>query len=948
VIDSRWTQIEQLFFEAAELDAADRVAFLDHACGSDLELRREIETLLATDATACYGAGSLIEGTIQNAAGALFAAEVSADRGGAGDSMKGTRLGTWVILWEIGRGGMGAVYLAERADADFRKQVAIKLVKRGIDTDAVLKRFLQERQILAGLEHPNIAGLLDGGTSPDGRPYFVMEYVEGVPIQKFCEERKLTLRERCELFRRVCEPVSYAHRNLVIHRDLKPANILVTPDGSPKLLDFGIARLLSQEAGDNTVGLVGDSFRPFTPAYASPEQLSGEAVNTATDIYSLGAVLFQVLTGKRPERNLAENAAKEFDKPSSCVASKALARALTGDLDNIVLKATHPEASRRYQSVDQFSDDLRRHLAGLTVMAREENWLYSAGKFIRRNRLPVLAGALLALTLTGGVASVLWQTRQTRIQRQRAEERLDELVELANKTVLQVHTSIERLPGATAARREIVQSTLAYLDRLNAETGNDKRILSAMASAYIRLARIEGDPLQPNLGNYAGAEQSYRKAEKILDGLIKSDPDNVDLRLAMVDCSQGLGEVLDATARRTETIEETERGLQSADRVLARDPKNLAARKSSSLLHLLRASANSWLINLPPARAEMLQQLPVNQQLAADCPQDADCLLPLASTFSQLGTITSREGDLPGAIAWYRKSVTMREQLYALHPNNVAVQRDLMLAYGHVGDTYGSPFLLSLGDSHGALAWYRKAAQIADAMVVSDPTDRQARADLGIVLQRIGSVLEAPGERAESLAALGRSAATLEPLLVTTPGDVSTASQLTLVYEYEGRRFRSMREYSKALASYQRSVNICVNVLNGHPDHRSCQRQLTIDDGAMAGLYAETGDRATAVRLAASSLELARALVASGNRVVSIYLPRALGWNGDVYRSLASDPNAPAAQRAADWAEARSWYGKSVAEWKKIDPEIRSQFVQEANLLGNSLAASERELAKLR
>jgi serine/threonine protein kinase len=226
--------------------------------------------------------------------------------------------------------------------------------------------------VLAGLDHPNITRLLDGGTSADGRPWFALEYVEGKPIQIYCQEKNLSVVDRCALFRKVCEPVHYAHCNLVIHRDLKPANILVTADGEPKLLDFGIARLLSRDPGEDTVGITSDSMRPLTPAYASPEQIRGEPVSTASDVFALGSVFFEILTGAPPTRQAMRPGEREVVKPSALAKTPALRKTLDGDLDNIVQMASHPEAARRYQSVDQLSADIERYLAGRPVLARED------------------------------------------------------------------------------------------------------------------------------------------------------------------------------------------------------------------------------------------------------------------------------------------------------------------------------------------------------------------------------------------------------------------------------------------------------------------------------------------------------------------------------------------------------------------------------------------------
>jgi tetratricopeptide (TPR) repeat protein len=894
MIDSRWERIEQLFFEAAELHGRDRERFLDRACGADAGLRREVETLLETDATAADHLTTLIGGTIQEAAERLAPATPLAD------AMEGVRLGPWLIVREIGRGGMGTVYLAERADAEFRKQVAIKLVKRGVDTDAVLRRFLHERQILAGLDHPNIAGLLDAGTSGDGRPYFVMEFVEGVPIQAFCEERRLTTRQRCELFRKVCEPVSYAHRNLVIHRDIKPANILVTADGSPRLLDFGIAKLLSQDPGDNTIG-IDAAARPFTPAYASPEQVRGEAVNTATDVYSLGAVLSKILG----EAGLKDR-----------------------DLGNIVQKATHSETARRYASVDQLREDLDRYLSGRPVLARGDDWAYTASKFIRRHRVSVVASVVFALVVIGGVVTVLWEARQAQIQRQRAEERLGELVEVANATMLKVHGSIERLPGATEARREMVRTTVTYLDRLNQEAGNDRRILSAMASAYIRLARINGDPEQPNLGDYKGAEQDYQKAAKILDDLIAQDRNDVALRLERADCAAGYSQLLDASARTAEVNQQTERGLEAIRPVLAREPGNLAARKLTSRLHLIRVQANTSQ-DAVRAKAEIMEQLPLNQQLAEQYPQDPDCILDLAWTYSEVGALSSREGRTRESLAAYQKGVALRERLFAIQPNDVVVERDLMMSYGHIGDILGSPFLMNLGDPRGAIENYRKAEKIAESMVAADASNRQARVDLGIVVGRVGEVMQAPADAKESLAALERSIEILTKLHAATPDDISTATQLTVVLEYAGRRRTTLKEYPGALRNYEASSGICDSVLRGHPGHQPCLRQLVINDGELASLYAMVGDRDRALSLAARALERATAVAATGTAAATTYVPRSLGWAGDVYTALAAEAQASATQRAADRAQAARYYRQSIEKWKTMTPEMRTSYASE-------------------
>jgi eukaryotic-like serine/threonine-protein kinase len=433
----RWRQIEEVFHSALEYDPAARSAFLDSACASDSSLRQEVESLLSS-----YDKGGFTQ-TPAFAEGVKLLEETEAR------SVVGRNIGPYRVIREIGRGGMGAVYLASRADQAFEKLVAIKLIKRGLDTEDVLRRFRSERQILASLDHPNITRLLDGGTTEDGLPYFVMEYIQGEPIDSYCDARKLSITERLKLFQSVCAAVQYAHQNLVIHRDIKQGNILVTSEGIPRLLDFGIAKLLATDpAATDRSMTIG---RPMTPESSSPEQVRGEPITTATDVYSLGILLYNLLTGRSPYR-LAGRSANELEraireevpeKPSSAFSrieqSSAkntatlqsvsetregspdkLRRRLQGDLDNIVLMALRKEPQRRYSSAEQLSQDISRHLGNLPVIARPDTAGYRAGKFIARHKAGVAAAVLLVLTLSAGIAATAWQARVAVAQSQRA------------------------------------------------------------------------------------------------------------------------------------------------------------------------------------------------------------------------------------------------------------------------------------------------------------------------------------------------------------------------------------------------------------------------------------------------------------------------------------------------------------------------------------------------
>jgi serine/threonine protein kinase/Tol biopolymer transport system component/tetratricopeptide (TPR) repeat protein len=399
----RWQQVEEIFSEAVDLPAGpERASFLDDRCGSDPELRSEVERLIAADEQAgdfiAKPAFDVRQVTaIEQKAAAAAATEVD-------QPMTGRRIGSYKVVREIGRGGMGSVYLAVRADDEFRKRVAIKLVKRGMDTDFVLKRFRNERQILASLDHPNIAHLLDGGTTDDALPYFVMEYIQGQPVELYCDNARLSIPERLKLFRQICSAVAYAHQNGIIHRDIKPSNILVTADGAPKLLDFGIAKILNPEIAIDTIDPTLTAMRMMTPKYASPEQLRGEAATALSDIYSLGVLLYELLTGRHPFRlrNLAPHQVARLvceedpERPSVAVGREpdpeeededsvaltadlvsrrrattpeALRRDLARGLDQIVMKATRKEPHLRYASAEEFSEDVRRYLEGSPVTA---------------------------------------------------------------------------------------------------------------------------------------------------------------------------------------------------------------------------------------------------------------------------------------------------------------------------------------------------------------------------------------------------------------------------------------------------------------------------------------------------------------------------------------------------------------------------------------------------
>ncbi len=478
---SRWPEVGAIFDAAVELSEPARTKFLDEQCGKDQALRAEVDSLLAAD----EGAVEFIEQSFLPSPAELFP-DATIERAGQ-------QFGAYRIIREVGRGGLGTVYLAERADDEYRKQVALKLVRRGLDTEDILRRFRHERQILAQLDHPYIARLFDGGTTAEGLPYFVMEYVEGEPLTRFAVACELSVRERLELFRKVCAAVSYAHQNLVIHRDLKPSNILVTPEGTPKLLDFGIAKVLAPDEEGFTQTLPGQQV--MTPDYASPEQSSGGQITTSSDVYSLGVLLFELLTDENPLRLTSRAPAEiaraqstqEPERPSTVRARQARAggrpRSLEGDLANIVLMALRKEPARRYPSVDRFSEDIGRHLEGLPVSARPDTFSYRAQKFVQRHKLGVTAAAGVFLLLLGGLAAILRQNEIVRQERDRARA--------AQATTARLNQFLQSLlssanPDTFGRDVKVVQVLDAAAARLDRDLGSEPAIL---AQAHLTIAR---------------------------------------------------------------------------------------------------------------------------------------------------------------------------------------------------------------------------------------------------------------------------------------------------------------------------------------------------------------------------------------------------------------------------------------------------------------------------
>ncbi|MEP7071298.1 MAG: protein kinase, partial [Verrucomicrobiota bacterium] len=721
----RWDRIKELFDLALELPPGTRGDWLQQMCAGDPALGQEVERLLASDART----DDFIEEPVFVFPEDLFP-------GSEPDDLVDRRFGSYRIVREIGRGGLGAVYLAVRADDEYHKEVAIKVIKRGLDTDETLRRFRNERQILAQLDHPYIARLLDGGTTESGLPYFVMDYVEGVPISAYCSSQQLSTRARLELFRLVCSAVAYAHQNLIIHRDLKPSNILVTAKGEPKLLDFGIAKLLQEEEG---AALTIPELRMLTPEYASPEQIRGLPLTTASDVYALGVLLYEILTGTKPyslKTSAPEEMARaitelEPRKPSLTVnslrsidgaANRESAtpphldpRLLRGDLDNIVLMALRKDPARRYASVAQFSDDIERHLKGRPVIARPDTWNYRATKFVERNKITVAAALLVLLSLIAGIVATSWQAHVAREERARAERRFDQVRALAKSYLFEFHDAIEGLPGSTPARELLVRRALQYLDSLAAEAQDNDDLQRELVLAYVKVANVQGNPTNGNLGDTAGALSSYGKALSLARRLaIESNPAD---RRALALVHEKMGDVLAAAGKIPEAVTSAEESL-TIFHALAHDQ---AGKISEAISHI---KVGDVLGNPDFPNAGKPQEALAQYQIAADMlnavrhadPAESKSARMLGIVHERIGTMKIQQRDLDGALAAYRRSLDIRENLVNQNSTDTQCARDVGVAHEKIANG-----LVERGELVPALEERRKSLAIFQNLVQSDP-----------------------------------------------------------------------------------------------------------------------------------------------------------------------------------------------------------------------------------
>lgn len=699
----RWSRIRELFFQLRDASAHERQQLLEQQTQDDPLLRAELAALLAA-----HDSEEDVPGL----------PDVTGLRQPATLDRSGTRIGQYRIARKIAEGGMGEVYEALRDDGEFSRRVAIKLVRIGFARSEVARRFRRERQTLALLQHPNIAQLIDGGVTPDGTPFLVMEYVEGIRIDEYCDHLRLSIHERLSLFRTVCSAVHYAHQRLVVHRDLKPGNILVTSDGTPKLLDFGIAKLLGDNAGDGELTRTGGVL--FTPDYASPEQLRGEPVTTASDIYSLGVLLYRLLTGHKPHTFATDSLVQvartveeaEITRPSAKEPAittsedpRRVRKILSGDLDHIVLMALRKEPSRRFSSVEQFADDIRRFQTGFPIHARKGSSSYRAGRFVSRYKVATALTATVLLLAIAGVLGIFWQAQRAERERELAVKESEKA-----KQITRFVTSI--FGSANPYAEGNAEVTVAQMLK-KAESDVAKELASQPDIAAAVLQTI-GQTYE-GLGKYTDAREAYAKSIALF--------------------REAVGETTLTTTnvmRKLASSYHYESRLSEAESVLV---KTIGVMRGAGLQHTQEyaEAVNDLGILLQDmedyegAEQYLLEGLDLVSKLPGDRRVD------VATLQNNVGLVKHWLHDLVSADSLFRLALATKEELLGKDHLEVAfIVNNLAFVYAERGDSVRATEL-----------WRRNLAIKQQTLGAAHPQTARAKFNLGVALARRGAFGEA-------------------------------------------------------------------------------------------------------------------------------------------------------------------------------------------------------------
>ncbi|MEZ5357064.1 MAG: protein kinase [Bryobacteraceae bacterium] len=748
------------------------------------------------------------------------------------DPMTGLVLGHYRIRSRLGQGGMGSVYLADRIGADYEQRVAIKIATEVIAYPDLLDRFRQERQLLAVLDHPNIVRLIDGGATPAGVPYLVMDCVLGRRITDHCSENRLGVRERVKLIRKVCAAVHYAHQRMVIHRDIKPSNILVTSEGEPKLLDFGIAKILRQPEGE---GLTRPDSRPMTLRYASPEQVRGDTLTVASDVYALGTLLYELLCGKTPFEQEDGLAAITLSwkichgEPPRLSSISELP--IDGDLEAIVSKTLRKEPEHRYSSAGHLAEDLLRYLDGRPVEAARGTWMYRLGKFARREKAAAGATIAAAAILTSGVAGVTWQAGIAQRERRVAERRFEDIHELSRSFLFEFHDAIEKLPGALPARRLALEKAVQYLDRLAADSNGDRKLMLDLATGYQRVGYILRSRTLENFGDTEGALANFGKAARLGEQLLARYATDLDVRNSLAGSYRGLGDQYAVRGDNKKALGYFRMALPLVD--AAPELRRTRMKVCDSIGDMLVKEGET-----AQAGPYFEQALAIAESLYEKNPEEASFRRDRTVAWNRMAFFRSAAGDLDGARAYLDRAIAVIEQDVAAKPNDARLRRDLFVGYSRRGAIHARQ-----GANAQALSDYARALGYIERIAASDTGNAQAATDLAAAYLHMGDAQMESNRAAEAAEAYRRGIETAERGSAPDSSAAEPVSVLVNLYLGLGEALQSSSARSGAPAWFAKAIDLAAAYAK-HVPSRKAYSMLADGHEAMGDYFKSSGRNA--------------------------------------------------------------------------------------------------------
>jgi eukaryotic-like serine/threonine-protein kinase len=864
-----WKKLKTIFNEASGLSDRDQVLFLEKSCGDNERLKEDVLSLLKAN-----GRPGKVDQPPDNLIKTIFSREDFNEK-------TGKIIGPFRILKLLEHGGMGSVYLAERAGVQFKQQVALKVLRSGFNTQNQTRRFLAERQILATLNHKNIAGLIDGGVTDDSQPWFAMEYVEGIPVNEFCNRKKLNINERLRIFLDICSAIQYAHNKLIIHRDLKPSNILVTQSGTVKLLDFGIAKVTNTESSqDDIVPLTRTGFLPLTPAYASPEQILGKAITTSSDIYQLGILLYELLTGCRPyevsgktpsqiEEIICEkqpplpstvlNHINTSDKENqhskqSNQSPGVLKKNLKGDLDTIIMKALRKEPERRYQSSDQLSADIQFFLDGKPVSAHPDSKKYRAKKFVQRHKIGFASTVAILLLLTGYAITITWHSQQTQAALQQAQQEADKAEQISSLLMDMFEASDpgEAL-GVTITARQLLERGVQQAEQLNEQPEVKAQMLDLTGRIYMNLGEYEtaqtlleqGLELRREIfsGNHSDVSESLHNLGVLLweNGRYQQARDYLGDALSMKeaihdDLNESTASTMMALAIVLKDLREFEEAEPLYLKALEMN-REIHGEKDESIAQGLNNYGNflESIGKYREAKEYYQESLEMYTELFGDTHPS------IGGRLNNLGAVIGRMGDLNGALDYHKKALQVRMTVFdEKHP-------DVAESKYHLGGVH-----MELGHLDIAEDYLNRALNIQRAVLDSlHPNTSQTLNNLGILMQRKGNFEASEQYYQESLAIVKESLG-------------ENHSEVGIKMNNIGLVLVRQERYEEAMDYLQESYNILMS--NFEDDHPLITYPLL----GMANVYNNTDRADLAEPLIREALEIQKSAAGEDHWMIGL------------------------------------------------------------------------------